>query len=226
MDQKQMRLIEGWMRQSEDAGDPYFAFISLWIAYNAVCYAVFYESANQQRADIKKYRPLPVPIAKLDVRLTLNGEQIDIESESFMLRLRIAERYTEDRIFMEFVRAYKDEYCKLLDTDAEFARAVRSFRDSISKRNGCYVINLSRKDSGDISSWEPEKVAQSGNLVALFNEERKLGQLQNALYQVRCNVFHGEKVPGDLNDDRIVGAAYPVLKCLVRLMIERESGDS
>jgi hypothetical protein len=44
-----------------------------------------------------------------------------------------------------------------------------------------------------------------------FENYADLTQLKNVLYQVRCNVFHGEKVPGDVNDDRIVRAAYPVL---------------
>lgn len=35
------------------------------------------------------------------------------------------------------------------------------------------------------------------------------------LHQIRCNVFHGEKIPGELNDDRIVNAATPVLRELL-----------
>ena len=223
MDDKQRRLIDEWIHQSEQTSDPYFAFISLWIAFNAACYAAFYESANQQRADIKKYRPLLVDSAELDVRLTLDGDQIEIDSESFALRLRISQRYTEDRIFSEFVRSFNDQYSKLLDTDAEFARSVRALRESITKRNGCYVLNLSRKESLDVESWASEDVSRAGNLAVSFNNERKLGQLQNVLYQVRCNVFHGEKVPGEPNDDRIVRAAYPVLRFLVNLMLQAES---
>jgi hypothetical protein len=43
-----------------------------------------------------------------------------------------------------------------------------------------------------------------------------LRQLKSVLYQIRCNVFHGEKAPGDVNDDRIVRAAHPVLDFIVR----------
>ena len=88
MDEKQRRLIDGWIRESENAGGPYFAFMSLWIAFNATCYSAFYESANQQRADIKKYRPYPAQNATLDVRLTLNGERVELDSDSFTLQLR------------------------------------------------------------------------------------------------------------------------------------------
>jgi hypothetical protein len=223
MDDKQRRLIDEWIRQSEQTSDPYFAFISLWIAFNAACYAAFYESANQQIADIKKYRSLPVDNAALDVRLTIDGDQIEIDSDSFALRLRISQKYTEDRIFSEFVKAFNDQYSRLLDTDAEFATAVRALRESITKRNGCYVLNLSRKESADVESWESEDVSRAGNLAVSFNNERKLGQLQNVLYQVRCNLFHGEKVPGEPNDDRIARAAYPVLRFLVDLMLQAES---
>jgi len=54
------------------------------------------------------------------------------------------------------------------------------------------------------------------NAVVAVKAPDDLGDLVEVLYQVRCNVFHGEKVPGDANDDRIVKAARPLLVELLR----------
>ncbi len=47
----------------------------------------------------------------------------------------------------------------------------------------------------------------------------KLAQLKSMLYQVRNSVFHGGKVPSDLNDDRIVKAATPVLALICERLV-------
>lgn len=41
------------------------------------------------------------------------------------------------------------------------------------------------------------------------------------LYQIRCNIFHGEKTPGDFNDDRIVKNALPLLRHIVDYLLEK-----
>ena len=40
---------------------------------------------------------------------------------------------------------------------------------------------------------------------------------------IRCNIFHGEKAPGVLNDDRIVKAATPVLRQLLEILLKQEN---
>ncbi len=40
------------------------------------------------------------------------------------------------------------------------------------------------------------------------------------MYQIRCNIFHGEKTPGDLNDDRIVKSSLPLLRYLVNKLVD------
>jgi hypothetical protein len=52
-------------------------------------------------------------------------------------------------------------------------------------------------------------------VIVPFEAVGDLKQLKNALYQVRCNIFHGEKVPGNVNDDRITRTALPVLRRFV-----------
>lgn len=53
-----------------------------------------------------------------------------------------------------------------------------------------------------------------------ITDRTNLSHLVTVLYQVRNNMFHAEKVPGDPNDDRIVRAARPVLDGVVKRALE------
>ena len=52
------------------------------------------------------------------------------------------------------------------------------------------------------------------------SKDNSLNIIKKVIYQIRCNIFHGEKVPGDINDDRIAVGALPMLKLLVEKLIE------
>jgi hypothetical protein len=49
--------------------------------------------------------------------------------------------------------------------------------------------------------------------IIILSEKNHLAIIKDVLYQIRCNIFHGEKTPGDLNDDRIVKSIWEV--CIV-----------
>ena len=51
-------------------------------------------------------------------------------------------------------------------------------------------------------------------------DTNNLKTIYNVLYQIRCNIFHGEKVPGEINDDRIVSYANPILKQIVTYLVK------
>ena len=57
------------------------------------------------------------------------------------------------------------------------------------------------------------------NILVLF-EDNRLRTIKNILYQIRCNIFHGEKTPGGFNDDRIVKVARPVLQEINAYLID------
>lgn len=181
----------------------------------------FYEQANKQRADIRDYRRSPDCNTEFNCLLKVKGENLEITAESLKLRLRISERYTEDLVFAEFVRTAKGRYETALSTDPVFSADVDVLRSSILKQNGYYVLNLSRRDVVDeVMALSEAEVKRVTSRLALFDDKKSLGQLKDVLYQIRCNVFHGEKIPGDLNDDRIVSAATPVLKYLLQMILE------
>ena len=216
MDGKQKRLIEAWISQAEQATDPYFRFMSLWIAFNASCYALFHESANQLRADLKKLEgesPLDCPVQAHVVR---TDNRILVQADVLRMDVKVVEVYTENLVFSQFAKTMKGRYRLALERDAPFSNAVDRFREAIRKNNGYYVLNLSKSDDGisEVAVWDARKVEESTNMLRSFHERNNLALLKDVLYQVRCNVFHGEKVPGTTNDDRIVIAALPVLRRL------------
>lgn len=70
--------------------------------------------------------------------------------------------------------------------------------------------------------YDPANLRALANqgVIVPFEDPAKLDDLIKVLYQVRCNVFHGEKVPYDPNDDKIVKAAHPVLFFIVEKLAE------
>ena len=68
--------------------------------------------------------------------------------------------------------------------------------------------------AGGEAKKEPTK-----KIVVPFDDFTKLSQVKRVLYQIRCNIFHGAKVPGEVNDDRITKCAIPILRRLVQMAI-------
>jgi len=65
---------------------------------------------------------------------------------------------------------------------------------------------------------DPKEMAKD-NIIILCNNNN-LGNMKSLLYQIRCNIFHGEKTPGEINDDNIVKAAYPILDYIINKLRE------
>ncbi|MBI5393872.1 MAG: hypothetical protein HZA91_01095 [Verrucomicrobia bacterium] len=213
LDDKQKRLISAWINYGKAENRDYYArFISLWVAFNAVCYARYATLANRYRADLRQdkgltsitYQPqqLTGTVVNEDDRIRLQIE------EPGRIVVTISRRYTEDIIFSRFAEEFQPDYVRWL-FDGAFEAAVLEFREALSKHGHYYVINMARVDEhterGDYNTMKRRHV------IYAFENPKELSKLKDVLYQVRCNVFHGEKIPGDLNDDRIVRAACPVL---------------
>jgi len=202
--------------------DPYFRFMSLWVAFNALCYALYHRSANRKRADLQKFQREPPKDLYRDAQVTWRADKVDIKAEALEIRLSISEKYTEENIFSQFVKEMQSSYRSALADDVGFDKSVDKFREAIKKPNGFYVLNFSKENPPNLENWSEAEVKEGGSWLSSFHDKQKLSLLKGALYRVRCNVFHGEKVPGDVNDDRIVRAAAPVLEKLLFLSMPGE----
>lgn len=218
LDHKQQRLIESWTRLADQAGtDEYTRFLALWIAFNAYCYAHYAPQAHKERADLRRARDLQgIPTDQQPITGTIlrtnNRVKIDLEAPS-TIRIVISERYTEDHIFNAFAEQHQDEYKQLLKNEI-FQASIQALQEAIQKRPGeHYVVNMAK--AGQHRPESNLRDLENRGIIVGFNDHQSLKQLKNVLYQIRCNIFHGEKTPGEPNDDRIVKAATPVLKAIL-----------
>lgn len=94
------------------------------------------------------------------------------------------------------VKAYAGEaevldfHRERLQSDREYAQAVEVLREK-----GVY----------DTSTRAHRQIKDSRNFT----------QVARCLYQVRCNLFHGGKTPGNVRDRRLVSAAHTITSRLI-----------
>jgi len=222
-DDKQKNLICSWHNLSEQSLDSYMAFMAEWIAFNAICYNLYYENAIIERANIdrsksklnkihEKFNPtadLIVQEAKLVG--TIEKWSIDLMLPE-RLFITVSHNYTEDIIFNEFVKENQKWY------DNKPTELFDNLKKSLSKGGRNFVVNMAKSSSYDQKI--DIDILASKNIIILC-EENNLKTIKNVLYQIRCNIFHGEKIPGDINDDTIVKSSLPLLKHIVVYLLEK-----
>lgn len=219
MDYRQKEIFHTWFMQGvKNASKPYFGFISLWIAFNAYCVAKYSTKAKRLLAQLNNDRGFK-QLSGTTVEITEglisenNGVySIDIKQPG-RIRLVVKERFIESAVFDAFTKDFASQYSKIIQHDADFAEAVNALRETLRKDEYFYVIDMSRHRDYNSSLSYKELIER--NIIVPFEDINNLVQLKNVLYQVRCNLFHGEKLPGILNDDRIVQAAYPILLAIL-----------
>lgn len=233
LDDKQKRIVLSWHKLSAENSDYYVKFIAEWIAFNAICYALYYKKALKIPAEIvrdKKYEKIIVDLESGDhlpaERALLlreeNNSRIRItflKENNQILELKIGDkRYIEKMIFDQFASNYRTWY----ENNDCFNEHFDELKNSLKKEDGFYyVIKMAEIDAYNefvrFGNYTEENLEESKTVV--FCKENKLGIVKDVLYQIRCNIFHGEKIPGEPNDDRIVQAAFPLLKGIVEFLI-------
>lgn len=222
-DGKQKTLINAWISQATESSNEYLKFMSNWIALNAICYHLFFEQAVMDRAELDRGKS-KLPKIKESVKqnteiqaqstsITLKKERIEIDIKTpERLNFSIKEKYTEDLIYEQFVKSYSN---KIIVGKEIF----QNLKESLKKDDRFYVINMARIHAFDQS--EDINVQSKRNILVLC-EKNDLKTIKNVLYQIRCNIFHGEKIPGDINDDRIVKSANPILDLITRYLVNEQ----
>jgi hypothetical protein len=232
-DEKQKKLINSWHKLSQESNDAYMSFMAEWIAFNAICYNLYYKRALIERANIDRTKS---KLIKIKQRVTLMRE-VEIQNarltgtaEKWSVDLQFPERlfitvtqnYTEDIIFNEFVKAYQQWYDSN-PPEKLFVALKGSLKKSHKKEYRHYVINMAKSDNYN-ADHDVDEMA-SKNILVLC-ESNDLKTLKSVLYQIRCNIFHGEKTPGDINDDRIVINAMPLLRFIVDHLMKHNGINS
>lgn len=234
-DEKQIKLIISWHKLSEKSEDYYMSFISEWIAFNAICYNLYYDKAVLERANIDRKKSKKFLNAKsdnefnnVDISAKISVKEISDNDwtlqidfpETERLFLSISKKYTEDIIYQLFAEEYENWY---KENKKEIQPLYNELKESLKKDDFSqsenlryYVINMQKKKS--LYKEDIDRLA-SKNIIILC-EQNDLKTVIKVLYQIRNNIFHGEKIPGETNDDRIVKSALPLLKYLIRELIK------
>lgn len=235
LDKKQKEIILSWHKLATNTEETnfYFKFIAEWIAFNAICYALYYTDAQKISTNLEddtKYENIIINLhpggsRRSNQAILKRGEKnskVKItfpQPDNTILTLEIgSKRYREDEIFNQFVENYRSRY----EEKNMFFGEFQELKESLKKEDALYyVINMARIDDYNkiIESEDHliEDLMKSGTVK--FCDENRLSIVKDVLYQIRCNIFHGEKLPGELNDDRIVKAAYPLLNEIVKFLI-------
>ncbi len=146
------------------------------------------------------------------------------------LSLTIKEKYAEYLIYKEYVKEYKDWY---IEESLNHRKMFNNLQKTLSKdtQEGeiSFIINMGRYDEyrkhllGNNILSKPSIQKMSGNNTIQLCKENNLQTVKDVLYLIRCNIFHGQKTPGDERDDEIVQNALPLLSFLVKkLMCDHE----
>ena len=222
-DDKQKTLVNAWITQASESSNEYLKFMSNWIAFNAICYNLFFEQAVMDRAELdrrkSKLRKIKESVKQNNdiqaqsTSITLKKERIEIDIKvPERLNFSIKEKYTEDLIYEQFVKSYSDK----ISVGHEI---FQNLKESLKKEDRFYVVNMARiqayNESEDVDD-------QSKNNILVLCEKNNLRTIKNVLYQIRCNIFHGEKIPGDINDDRIVKSANPILDLITKYLVNEQ----
>ena len=226
-DDKQKKLINSWHNLAAKSEDAYMAFISEWIAFNAICYNLYYKKATIERANIDRSKSKLDSIHERfnpDANFEAKNTKLIGTSEKWSVDISLPERlfisvshnYTEDIIFNEFVKANQNWY------NNNPSDLFLNLKKSLAKGDNHFVINMAKSNSYNSENCINDMATKN---IIILCEENNLKTIKNVLYQIRCNIFHGEKIPGDINDDRIVKNAFPLLKHIVQNLIETHEID-
>ena len=175
-DDKQIKLITSWRNLAANTEEPYMSFMAEWIAFNAICYNLYYEKAIIERANIDRGKSKLNKIQEKfnsSKELTVNEVKLVGTSDKWSVDLFFPERlfisisnnYTEDIIFNEFVKANHNWYQD--NPSDSFLR----LKTSLTKRDRNYVVNMAKIKYYD-DSFSVNNLA-SKNIIILCEEKLK-----------------------------------------------------
>ena len=96
---------------------------------------------------------------------------------------------------------------------AQWAPAQEAHGRALSASDAAYsdaIATLQAKGVYNFSRCEVEHIPDPTDLVRIIE----------VVYQVRCNLFHGHKVPADLRDRSLVQAAFTVISALISPLLD------
>lgn len=91
---------------------------------------------------------------------------------------------------------------------AKCERAQETHTHALSAPNASYSDAIATLQDKGVYNFRRKS-------VVTISDSSDLEQVMEAVYQVRCNLFHGRKVPADLRDRSLIHAAFTVVSALI-----------
>lgn len=171
-----------------------------------------------------------------------NALELEIESQNSYVKTieaKFESVYTESEIFTLYKRDPKIK--ELLDleysnnkeiVDKQFEKFVNvtkkdlfdeSFIIKLIKLNEYYEI-INELNLPNCNKSKIYKKLKNGIISELVNKttmELNFSKIQDVLYSIRCNLFHGGKSPYDQKDIEIINAALPFLNLFLKVHLNK-----
>lgn len=123
-------------------------------------------------------------------------------------------------IFFRFVAvwiAFNALYASLHSHEEGDWNQVRSFAgepEAIDRHRDLLKMDTEYRDKVEVLKHRGVYDPISGKRRKI-RKERNLTEVASCLYQVRCNLFHGEKMPENPRDKNLVDASYIIVSKLI-----------
>lgn len=118
---------------------------------------------------------------------------------------------------------YYDQYCSSPDrSEARRATAIAGDEEICQYHHGLLDSDPDYAEAIDVIREKGIRVLRECRRFEI-RDERDLRAVLNCLYAIRCNLFHGSKVPGNSRDERLLESANVILtRLLDRLLFVQE----
>lgn len=192
------QLINNWYYKADTENHDFDKFIALWISFNA--FYANHSSEDRERDQLRKVVE--------DFKLAFIQWPIDNDILKF-------HKYINDRKvygFGDIHRWLLNILCYKRNEENIWWSATENDLTNSNKfeLNGQWIRVKGATGSTNMLIWH-------------YNTESDLQALINVLYQIRCNLFHGNKNPSEEADQAVMEKAVPALRAfLTRLYTDQD----
>lgn len=129
------------------------------------------------------------------------------------LNERYQEEFRESKKLEKFQKEFAEEYKRLVEEDEIFKKILNLEFPKTSETSREFVENLQTGRIEDRDYFSNENIYDFTKFI-------------NVIYQIRCNFFHGDKIPFDPEDEKLVLWAYKAFLYFWKYVLNNKFGIS
>lgn len=125
------------------------------------------------------------------------------------LNERYQKEFGESKKLKEFKKEFAKEYKRLVEDDEIFKNILDIEFPETKKTSREFVENLQTREIKDRDYFTNKDIYDFTKFL-------------NVIYQIRCNFFHGDKIPLDSDDEKLVQWAYKAFLYFWKYLLKKE----